>query len=442
MFDDLTKRLDSVFKKLRGHGKLSEANISDALREVRRALLESDVHFQVTRDFIRDVKEKAVGQEVLRSITPGQQVVKVVHQEMIRLLGEEAIPLETASVPPTIIMMVGLQGSGKTTTAAKLALHLRHRNRKPLLVAADVYRPAAIDQLQILGRQLDIPCFVGETQDPVKITTEALSHAQKNSRDTVIMDTAGRLHIDKRMMQELSDIRKAVNPTEILLVADGMTGQDAVNAATEFHQTLQLTGIILTKLDGDARGGAALSIRAVTGVPIKFVGMGEKTDALEVFHPDRMASRILGMGDVVSLVEKAQEAVDQEQAEKLAEKLRKQEFDLEDFLDQIRQLKKMGPVEDLLGMIPGLGSKIKNLSVDEHQFQQTEAIICSMTLEERRRPDIIDGSRRKRIARGSGTRVQDVNLLLNQYAQMKNMLKKLSKGSLQNSIFGKLPFPG
>ena len=442
MFDDLTQKLESVFKKLRGHGRLTEANISEALREVRRALLESDVHFKVTRDFVKEVQQKAVGQEVLRSITPGQQVIKVVHQEMIQLLGGDAQPLQMVSVPPTILMIVGLQGSGKTTTCAKLALQLRRRGRKPLLVAADVYRPAAIEQLKVLGRQLEIPCYVGESQYPVEIANSAIASARKDSLDVVILDTAGRLHIDEPMMQELRDIRSAINPTEILLVADGMTGQDAVKAAEEFHRQLQLTGVILTKLDGDARGGAALSIRAVTGVPIKFVGTGEKTDALEAFHPDRMASRILGMGDILTLVEKAQETVDLDQAEKIATRLKEQEFNLEDFLDQIRQMKKMGPLEDMLAMVPGIGSKIKQFQFDEGMFHQTEAIICSMTKEERQKPEIIDGSRRKRIARGSGTRVQDVNQLLNQYAQMKNLMKRLTKGSLRKSMFGKLPFPG
>jgi signal recognition particle subunit SRP54 len=442
VFDELTKKLESVFRTLRGHGRLTESNISEALREVRRALLESDVHFQVTRDFIKEVQQKAVGQEVLRSITPGQQVIKVVHQEMIRLLGEEAVPLLTASVLPTVIMLVGLQGSGKTTTCAKLALHCRKRGRKPLLVAADVYRPAAIEQLKVLSRQLDISFFATESQEPVEIAQAGVHYARKESRDTVILDTAGRLHIDQEMMEELRKIDEAVHPTEVLLVANSMTGQDAVKAATEFHQQLPLTGIILTMLDGDARGGAALSIRAVTGVPIKFVGVGEKPDALEVFHPERMASRILGMGDVLTLVEKAQESVDREQAEKIAARFQEGDFNLEDFLDQIRQLKKMGPMEDILAMIPGLGSKIKQFRVDEEMFRRTEAMICSMTVAERRKPGIIDGSRRKRIARGSGTRVQDVNQLLNQYHQMKDLMKRMTKGSFRKSFLGKLPFPG
>jgi signal recognition particle subunit SRP54 len=442
MFDDLTRKLESVFKKLRGHGRLSEANISEALREVRRALLESDVHYKVTRDFIQEVQQKAIGQEVLRSITPGQQVIKIVHQEMIALLGGDAKPLEMASIPPTIIMMVGLQGSGKTTTCAKLALHLRRRGRKPLLVAADVYRPAAIEQLKVLSRQLEFPCYASDDRNPVEIAKNGVAFAKKESVDVVILDTAGRLHIDEPMMQELQAIDSAIKPTEILLVADGMTGQDAVKAAEEFHRRLPLTGVILTKLDGDARGGAALSIRAVTGVPIKFVGVGEKPDALEAFHPDRMASRILGMGDILTLVEKAQEAVDHEEAEKIAARLQERDFNLNDFLDQIRQMKKMGPMEDLLAMIPGIGSKIKNLQVDENMLHQTEAIICSMTKQERIRPEILDGSRRKRIARGSGTRVQDVNQLLNQYAQMKNLMKRMTKGSLRKSMFGKFPFPG
>jgi len=442
MFDDLTRKLEAVFKKLRGHGRLSEANISEALREVRRALLESDVHFKVTKDFIQDVQQKAVGQEVLKSITPGQQVIKVVHGEMVRLLGSDAKPLAMASVPPTIVMMVGLQGSGKTTTCAKLAVYLRRRGRKPLLVAADVYRPAAIEQLRVLSRQLELPCFESDSPDPVDIARKAVASAKKESLDVVVLDTAGRLHIDEPMMQELQAINSAIKPTEVILVADGMTGQDAVKAAEEFHRQLPLTGVILTKLDGDARGGAALSIRAVIGVPIKFVGVGEKPDALEAFHPDRMASRILGMGDILTLVEKAQETVDREQAEKIAARLQEHELTLDDFLDQIRQMKKMGPMEDMLAMIPGIGSKIKNLKVDENMLRQAEAIICSMTKQERARPEIIDGSRRKRIARGSGTRVQDVNQLLNQYTQMKNLIKRFSKGPLRKSMIGKFPFPG
>jgi len=442
MFDDLTGKLEAVFKKLRGHGRLSEANISEALREVRRALLESDVHFKVTKDFVQDVQQKAVGQEVLKSITPGQQVIKVVHEEMVRLLGSEAKPLEMASVPPTIVMMVGLQGSGKTTTCAKLAVHLRRRGRKPLLVAADVYRPAAIDQLRQLSRQLELPCFATDMSDPVDIARNGVAFAKKESQDVVVLDTAGRLHIDEPMMLELQAIHSAIEPTEVILVADAMTGQDAVKAAEEFQRRVPLTGVILTKLDGDARGGAALSIRAVTGVPIKFVGVGEKPDALEVFHPDRMASRILGMGDILTLVEKAQETVDREQAEKIAAKIQEHELTLDDFLDQIRQIKNMGPMEDMLAMIPGIGPKIKSLKIDERILRQAEAIMCSMTRQERAKPEIIDGSRRKRIARGSGTRVQDVNQLLNRYTQMKNLMKRFSKGPLRKSMFGKFPFPG
>jgi len=437
MFDQLTSSFEQFFKQLRGHGKLSEANIRESLREVRRILLEADVNFKVVKDFIAAVQEKALGQEVLRSITPGQQVIKIIHDELVRLLGEGHRKLDLSSLPPVPLMIVGLQGSGKTTLAAKLGLYLRRKGRFPLLAAADIYRPAAIDQLQQLGRQLDIPVWAPGVQDPVEICLGALAEARRSARDVVIMDTAGRLHIDEAMMSELGRLREAVRPPEILYVADGMAGQDAVRAAQEFQSRLDFTGIVLTKLDGDARGGAALSIRAVTGQPIRFIGVGEKPDALEEFHPDRMASRILGMGDIVTLVEKAQETIDVETAERLATKIAKQEFNLEDFLDQLKQVRKMGSLEQLLGMIPGMGKQLKGLELNEKDMKRTEAIVLSMTPDERRRPSLINGSRRRRIAAGSGTRVQDVNQLLNQFDQVRGLMKRMGK---MKGRGGRLPF--
>jgi signal recognition particle subunit SRP54 len=438
MFDQLTQSFENYFRNLRGRGKLTEDNIRDSLREVRRILLESDVNFKVVKDFISNVQEKAAGQEVLRSITPGQQVIKIIHDELVRLLGEGYSRLDLSGMPPVPVMIVGLQGSGKTTLAAKLALHLRRKGKFPLLVAADIYRPAAIDQLQQLGKQLDLPVWAPGVKNPVEICTGAMAAARHTTRDVVILDTAGRLHIDEPMMQELARIREAIRPPEILYVADGMAGQDAVRAAQEFLERLDFTGLVLTKLDGDSKGGAALSIRAVTGIPIRFIGTGEKPDALEEFHPDRMASRILGMGDIVSLVEKAQETVDQETAERFARKVAKAEFDLEDFLEQLRQIRKMGPLDQLLGMIPGMGKQLKGLQVEERDMKRTEAIICSMTPEERHRPHLINGSRRRRIAMGSGTRVQDVNQLLNQYDQIKIMMKRMGKLKGRSTPF---PFP-
>ncbi len=438
MFDQLTQGFENFFRRLRGHGKLTEDNIRESLREVRRILLEADVNFKVVKDFIARVQEKAAGQEVLQSITPGQQVIKIIHDELVILLGEGLSRLELSAVPPVPIMIAGLQGSGKTTFTAKLGLHLRRRGKFPLLVAADIYRPAAIEQLQQLGRQLDLPVWAPGKKDPIEIGTTALVEARRSGRDIVLLDTAGRLHIDAEMMAELQRLRTALHPAEILYVADGMAGQDAVRAAQEFQVKLDFTGIVLTKLDGDTKGGAALSIRAVTGKPIRFIGTGEKPEALEEFHPDRMASRILGLGDIVTLVEKAQESVDQETAERLAEKIARQTFTLEDFLEQLRQLRKMGPLDQLLGMVPGMGRQLKNLQVDEKDMKRTEAIICSMTLEERTRPQIINGSRRKRIAVGSGTRVQDVNQLLNQFDQIKGLMKRMGKGKMPG---GRLPFP-
>jgi signal recognition particle subunit SRP54 len=440
MFEDLTSKLESIFKKLRGQGRLSESNIKDALKEVRRALLEADVNYKVVKDFISQVEAKAIGQEVLRSITPGQQVVKIVYDELTNLLGKERVEVKISPQPPTIFMLVGLQGSGKTTACGKLARYYRKKGRFPLLVAADVYRPAAVDQLKILGKSLDLPVF-SSNKNPVKICEDSIDQAKKDGRDLVIIDTAGRLHIDEPLMQELLEIKKAVSPQEIILVADAMTGQDAVNIAKTFEEKIGLDGVFLTKMDGDARGGAALSIRAVTGKPIKFVGTGEKLDALEMFFPDRMASRILGMGDVVSLVEKAEEAIGLEEAEKLEKKLRKEAFTLEDFYDQLQQIKRMGPLDSILSMIPGLGGKVmKGLSIDEKAMVRVEAMINSMTKEERLKPHIIDGSRRKRIALGSGNSVQDVNKLLKQFFTMQKMIKNLGKMDLSKFDKGLFSF--
>jgi signal recognition particle subunit SRP54 len=427
MFEDLTIKLEGIFKKLRGRGKLSESNIKDALKEVRRALLEADVNYKVVKEFISQVEAKAIGQEVLRSITPGQQIIKIVHEELIDLLGKTGTEVSFSQKPPTVFMLVGLQGSGKTTACGKLARYYRKKGRFPLLVAADVYRPAAVDQLKILGKSLDLPVF-WSNKKPVKICEDSVNQAKKDGQDLVIIDTAGRLHIDQPLMQELLEIKKAVSPDEITLVADAMTGQDAVNIAKTFEEKIGLDGIFLTKMDGDARGGAALSIRAVTGKPIKFVGTGEKLDALEMFHPDRMASRILGMGDVVSLVEKAEETMSLEEAEKLEKKLRKEAFTLEDFYSQLQQIKKMGSLDSILGMIPGLGGKVmKGLKIDDKAMVRVEAMINSMTKEERLKPHGIDGSRRRRIAKGSGASVQDVNKLLKQFFMMQKMIKNLGK---------------
>ena len=426
MLEQLSQNLEGVFKKLRGQGKLSEANISDAMREVRRALLEADVNYKVVRTFINSIKEKALGSEVLRSITPGQQIVKIIHEELIVLLGEKTADLELSG-SPAIILLVGLQGSGKTTTAAKLARNLRKSGRQPLLVACDVYRPAAITQLQVLGKQLDIPVFADEgNQDVVQIAQAAIRESVRYPANVVIVDTAGRLHIDADMMDEVKRLQQALKPAETLFVADAMTGQDAVNAAGTFAETVDLTGVILTKLDGDARGGAALSVREVTGKPIKYIGVGEHLDKLETFHPDRMAGRILGMGDIVSLVEKAQQDIDVEEATILEEKMLKSTFDLEDFKQQLKQLKSMGSIGDLMSMIPGVKG-IKDVDIDEKRLTRIEAIINSMTLVERHRPHILDGSRRKRIARGSGTKVQDVNQLIKQFQSMRKMMKKFGK---------------
>ncbi len=442
MFDNLSDKFSSVFKNLKGHGKLTEKNIQDALKEVRMALLEADVHYKVAKQFVADVKERAVGHEVMESLTPGQQFVKIVNDNLTSLMGSDSESLNLDGEKPVAVMLAGLQGAGKTTTAGKLALHLRKNGKKPFLVPADVYRPAAIEQLKKVGSQLSIPVFDSTTEmDPVDICKNARVAAQQQGCDTLILDTAGRLHVDEDLMDELLRIKKAVNPTDILLVADAMTGQDAVNIATSFDGILDIGGIVLTKMDGDARGGAALSIKAVTGKPIKFIGVGEKSSAFEVFHPDRMASRILGMGDVLSLVEKATEMVDQKKAVELEKKLRKNQFTLDDFKDQMISIRKMGSLSDIMKMIPGVANnkQLKNLEVDDKELVRVEAIINSMTLKERKKHSIINGSRRKRIAMGSGTKVQDVNKLLKNYTQVMKMMKKFNKGGMR-SLKGMLPF--
>jgi len=437
MFENLTDRLQAIFDRLGRRGRLSEKDVNEALREVRLALLEADVHYKVVKEFLGRVREQAVGEAVFRSLTPAQQVVKIVHQELVRTLGEAAVPLARASTPPTIVMLVGLQGSGKTTTAAKLGLSLRKQGHFPLLVAADLRRPAAVRQLEVLGEQLNLPVYSeGAGKDAPGVARRALREANKQRRSHVVLDTAGRLHIDEEMMAELARVKKATSPHEILLVADAMTGQDAVRAAGEFHRYLDLTGLILTKVDGDARGGAALSMRSVTGVPIKFLGVGEKGDALEVFYPDRLAQRILGMGDVLTLIERAEQAYSEEEARQLEQKVRRGTFDLNDFLEQMRQIQEMGPLEQIVGMIPGVGQALRaqNLQLDERKFRQLEAIILSMTPQERARPGIIGGSRRRRIARGSGTSLQDVNVLINRFNQYRKMMRKLTKGQARDIL--------
>jgi signal recognition particle subunit SRP54 len=443
MFDSLSERLNSVFKKLKGHGKLTEQNIQDGLREVRMALLEADVHYTVVKKLIADIRERSLGHEVMASLTPGQQVVKIVNEALTDLMGGRNERLNTSGASPVSVMLVGLQGSGKTTTSGKLSVYLRKEGRKPYLVPADVYRPAAIDQLKKLGDQLSVPVFDSATDmDPVDICRQARSAAQLAGCDTLLIDTAGRLHVDEALMGELVRIRDTVLPSDILLVADAMTGQDAVNMAKSFNDALDIGGVVLTKMDGDARGGAALSIKSITGKPIKFIGVGEKLSQLESFHPDRMASRILGMGDVLTMIEKAQAVMDEKQAAELEKKFRKNRFTLEDFRDQMVQIRKMGSITDLLGMIPGLGNmkQLKNLKVDEKQFVRIEAIINSMTPKERHQHAIINGSRRKRIANGSGTTVQDVNQLLKNYAQMLKMMKKINKGGLRGMARNMMPF--
>ncbi len=437
MFDSLTQRFETVFASLKGKGRLSESDIDAALREVRLALLEADVNVRVVKDFLARVKERAVGEDVSKSLTPGQQVIKIVHDELVTTLGSESVPLKKTA-PPLTILMVGLQGSGKTTTAGKLALLLKNQGKKPLLVAADLQRPAAIDQLETLGSRIDIPVFTDRKGKPVRLVKAAMKEAAKTGRDVVIVDTAGRLQIDDLLMRELDDVRKAADPDEVLLVVDAMTGQDAVNVASGFQEQIGLTGVVLSKLDGDARGGAAISVREVTGAPVKFAGMGEGLEDLEAFHPDRMASRILGMGDVMTLIEKAEANFDEAEAEKAARKLQKGEFTLEDFLGQFQAMKRMGPVKDILAMLPGSGSLIREVDVDDRDLRRVEAIIQSMTPEERRSPKIIGGSRKRRIASGSGARPQDVNRLLKQFVEAQKMMKVLAGGKGTPSLQGLL----
>lgn len=443
VFESLSEKLQSALSKLKGKGKLSEKDIDLAMREVRLALLEADVNFKVVKDFIKSVKERAIGNEVMQSLTPGQQVIKIVNDELKLLMGESESKIDFASSPPTVILMCGLQGAGKTTTTGKLAYNLKKKNKRPLLVACDIYRPAAIKQLEVVGERAGVPVFsMGNKLNPVDIAKAALEHGKKHGNDVIIVDTAGRLHIDEELMEEIENIHKAVNPNEVLLVLDSMTGQDAVNVASSFDERLGITGIILTKLDGDARGGAALSIRAVTNKPIKFVGMGEKLDQLEAFHPDRMASRILGMGDVLSLIEKAQANIDAEKALELEKKIRSANFTFDDFLDQMEQMRNLGPLDQLMGMIPGVNAKaLKGLDVNEKDISRIEAIIKSMTKKERENPDMIDSSRRKRIAQGSGTSVQDVNKLLKQFKETKKMMKKFTDMEKTMKKKGKFGMP-
>lgn len=432
LFNSLSERFNHIFSKLKNRGRLTELEIKEAMREVRMALLEADVNYLVAKDFVKNVSEKAVGDEVLKSLTPSQQVIKIVKDELTQLMSSNNQKLQVSSAPPTIIMMCGLQGAGKTTMCAKLGAYLKKSGKRTLLVACDIYRPAAINQLQIVGKQANLEVFEKGTQNPVKTAFQAVEYAKKQGFDTVIIDTAGRLHINSELMEELKQIKDSVKPTEILLVVDSMTGQDAVTVAESFNKDLDITGVVLTKLDGDTRGGAALSIKAITGKPIKFTGVGEKIGDIEPFYPDRIASRILGMGDVLSLIEKAQEAVSEEEAKQLEKKFRENSFTFDDYLRQIESIKKMGNIKDLLSMIPGIGGKIKNLDIDEHQILVNKAIIQSMTPKERLMPDIIKASRRQRIAKGSGTSVQQVNQLLKQFEQSKEMMKQFKNGKFKN----------
>ena len=442
MFQSLTDKLANAFKKFRSKGKLTEADVKEGMREVKLALLEADVNFKVVKSFTQTVTERAVGSEVLESLLPAQQIVKIVNEELIALMGGETPKININPKPPTVVMMVGLQGAGKTTHAAKIANMFRQKSKNPLLVACDVYRPAAVDQLKIVGASVNVPVFsMGTKISPVEIAKAGVEHAKKNGHDLVIIDTAGRLHIDQELMDELVNIKEQVQPSEILLVVDAMTGQDAVNVAKSFNELLDITGVVLTKMDGDTRGGAALSVKFITGKPIKFIGTGEKMDALELFHPDRMSSRILGMGDILSLIEKAEAAYDEKNAKELERKMREQTFTLEDFLDQMRQLKKMGNLDQILAMMPGANTgALKNAQVDEKQMARIEAIILSMTPEERAKPDLINGSRRKRIAKGCGLGVEDVNRLLKQFDQMKKMMKQLSGMNPKRMRGMRLPF--
>lgn len=451
IFANLAERLQETFKKLRGHGKLTVDDVNVTMREIRMALLDADVNFKVVKDFVNKVKERAVGQDVLESLTPAQAVIKIVNEELTALMGEANVGIAISPLPPTIIMMTGLQGAGKTTSAAKLAKTFKQQGKKPLLIAGDIYRPAAIKQLQVLGEQIDVPVFTEDSRDVVKIVEHGVDYAKSHTNDIVIIDTAGRLHIDEELMNELKNIRSHMKINEVLLVVDAMTGQDAVNVAQTFNDALGLDGVVLTKMDGDARGGAALSVKAVTDCPIKFIGSGEKLEALEPFYPDRMASRILGMGDVLSLIEKAQGIYDEEQAKKLEKTIRKNEFTLDDFLEQLNQVKKLGSLENILGMIPGMGKMKKqldaaNIDMNSKEIKHIEAIIRAMTPAEKRNTKIINGSRRKRIAMGSGTKVQEVNKLLKQFDEMKKMMKKMTnmssnkKGKKGGKSRFKLPF--
>ena len=445
VFESLADKLQNAFKNLKGKGKLTEKDVKAAMREVKLALLEADVNFKVVKDFIKKITDRAVGEDVLQSLTPGQQVIKIVNEELTALMGTSQSKLTYSPNPPTVIMMAGLQGAGKTTTCGKLGQMLKKNGKRPLLVACDVYRPAAIKQLQVVGEKLDIPVFaMGDQVSPVNIAKAGIAHAEKFNNDIVIVDTAGRLHIDEKLMQELIDVKEAISPNEILLVLDAMTGQDAVNVAEHFNEQLEVSGVVLTKLDGDTRGGAALSVRAVTGKPIKYACVGEKLTDIEEFHPDRMASRILGMGDMLSLIEKAEENFNEEKAKKLEQKIKNQSFDFEDFLDQLEQIQKMGPIGDLLGMMPGMNSKqLEGINVDDKQLDRTKAIIQSMTLKERQEPSVINGSRKRRIAAGSGVEVSEVNRLLKQFEQTKKMMKQFGQMGKKMKRGGggmKLPF--
>ncbi len=438
-FEGLSEKLGKVFKNLKGHGKLSEKDVKDAMREVRMALLEADVSFKVVKDFVNTVTERAIGSEVMNSLTPAQQVIDIVHEELVKLMGETNAKIDFPSKPPCVIMMCGLQGAGKTTHSAKLAKWLKTQNRRPLLVACDIYRPAAIDQLKIVGEKADTKVFEMGQENPVKIAKESIKFAKDNGYDVVILDTAGRLHIDEQLMDELKNIKEETQPNEILLVVDSMTGQDAVNVAKSFNEALEISGVILTKLDGDTRGGAALSVLAVTGKPIKFSGIGEKLDDLEPFHPDRMASRILGMGDVLSLIEKAKNTVDEKEQLRLAKKMQENKFDMNDLLAQFNQIEKMGSISSLINMIPGVSGKIKEEDIDEKKMPRTKAIIMSMTKKEREKPSIIDAKRKRRIAAGSGTKVEDVNQLLKQFDMMQKMMKQMGMKGGKKKRFPKFP---
>ncbi len=437
MLEDLTYKLESALKKVTGQGKLTEKNISDTLREIRRVLLDADVNFKVAKEFIEKVSQKALGKEVITSITPGQLITKIIYDELTELLGSKQNEIQLNPSGVTVILIVGLQGSGKTTFSGKLAKKLNSLMRKPLLVAIDVYRPAAIEQLKLIGSQINIPVFTGDEKNPVNISVESINFAKGNHFDTVIIDTAGRLHVDEEMMNEVVEVKNEVKPTETLFVVDSMTGQDAVNSAKIFNEKVDFDGIVLTKLDGDSRGGCALSIRAVVGKPIKFISNGEKLDSIEIFYPDRLASRILGKGDIISLVEKAQENFEEIEVEKLEEKFRKNQFDFDDFLKQIKMIKKMGSLSSLISMIPGIGSNLKNVNVDDKALIKVEAIINSMTKEERKSPKILNGSRRKRIARGSGNSIQDVNKLIKQFSETQRMMAQLNKKGFMNSMLAK-----